>query len=138
LLPFVPTMLAILMQLPDIHTYDLSSLRLNYLRRIADAGDGIAGMLAALCHTSVSLNPMDDRVVSGCDEAWRRTSYAECTARPAAFRRTTGLSAEVRIVDPNDRELPRGEIGEIIVARAYRDARLLAQTGTHGPNPARR
>jgi len=112
---FVPTMLAMLLQLPDIHTYDLSSLRLitygaspmpetvlqECLRRLPHVRfaqsygmtelSPVATMLGAEHHT---LNAPPGRLRSA--------------GRPV-------YSAEVRIVDPNDRELPRGEIGEIIV-----------------------
>jgi long-chain acyl-CoA synthetase len=131
---FVPTMLAMLLQLPDIHTYDLSSLRLitygaspmpetvlqECLRRLPQVRfaqsygmtelSPVATMLGAEHHT---LNAPPGRLRSA--------------GRPV-------YSAEVRIVDPNDRELPRGEIGEIIVRGPivmqgyWRKPELTAQT----------
>jgi len=131
---FVPTMLAMLLQLPDIHTYDLSSLRLitygaspmpetvlqECLRRLPHVRfaqsygmtelSPVATMLGAEHHT---LNAPPGRLRSA--------------GRPV-------YSAEVRIVDPNDRELPRGEIGEIIVRGPivmqgyWRKPELTAQT----------
>lgn len=135
---FVPTMLAMLLQLPDIHTYDLSSLRLITYGASPMPETVLQECLRRLPHVRFAQSLWDDRVVSGCDDAWRRTSYAECTARPAAFRRTTGLfrggthcrSKRPRIAARRNRRDH--------CARAHRDARLLAQTGTHGPNPARR
>jgi long-chain acyl-CoA synthetase len=131
---FVPTMLAMLLQLPDIHTYDLSSLRLitygaspmpetvlqECLRRLPHVRfaqsygmtelSPVATMLGAEHHT---LNAPPGRLRSA--------------GRPVC-------SAEVRIVDLNDRELPRGEIGEIIVRGPivmkgyWRKPELTAQT----------
>jgi long-chain acyl-CoA synthetase len=131
---FVPTMLAMLLQLPDIHTYDLSSLRLitygaspmpetvlrECLRRLPHVRfaqsygmtelSPVATMLGAEHHT---LNAPPGRLRSA--------------GRPV-------YSAEVRIVDPNDRELPPGEIGEIIVRGPivmkgyWRKPELTAQT----------
>jgi long-chain acyl-CoA synthetase len=131
---FVPTMLAMLLQLSDIHTYDLSSLRLitygaspmpetvlqECLRRLPHVRfaqsygmtelSPVATMLGAEHHT---LNAPPGRLRSA--------------GRPV-------YSAEVRIVDPNDRELPRGEIGEIIVRGPivmqgyWRKPELTAQT----------
>jgi long-chain acyl-CoA synthetase len=131
---FVPTMLAMLLQLSDIHTYDLSSLRLitygaspmpetvlqECLRRLPHVRfaqsygmtelSPVATMLGAEHHT---LNAPPGRLRS--------------VGRPV-------YSAEVRIVDPNDRELPRGEIGEIIVRGPivmqgyWRKPELTAQT----------
>ena len=135
---FVPTMLAMLLQLPDIHTYDLSSLRLITYGASPMPEIGIAGMLAALAARQFRSILWDDGVVAGCDDAWRRTSCTECAARPAALRRTTGLfrrgthcrSERQRIAARRDRRDH--------CARAHRDERLLAQTGTYGPDPARR
>src|ERR1700733_9630833 len=131
---FVPTMLAMLLQLPDIHTYDLSSLRLitygaspmpetvlrECLRRLPHVRfaqsygmtelSPVATMLGAEHHT---LNAPPGRLRSA--------------GRPV-------YSAEVRIVDPNDRELPPREIGEIIVRGPivmkgyWRKPELTAQT----------
>ena len=50
-----------------------------------DCADGDAAGLGAADTVE------DVLLVAGCDDAWRRTSYAECAARPAAFRWTTGL-----------------------------------------------
>jgi long-chain acyl-CoA synthetase len=131
---FVPTMLAMLLQLRDLHTYDLSSLRLitygaspmpepvlqECLRRLPHVRfaqsygmtelSPVATMLGAEHHT---LNAPPGRLRSA--------------GRPV-------YSAEVRIVDANDSELPRGEVGEIIVRGPivmkgyWRKPELTAQT----------
>jgi long-chain acyl-CoA synthetase len=131
---FVPTMLAMLLQLPDIHTYDLSSLRL----------------------ITYGASPMSESVLQECLRRLPHVRFAQSYGMtelspvatmlgvehhtlnaPPGRLRSAGrpvYSAEVRIVDPNDRELPRGEIGEIIVRGPivmkgyWRKPELTAQT----------
>jgi long-chain acyl-CoA synthetase len=131
---FVPTMLAMLAQLPDIHTYDLSSLRL----------------------ITYGASPMPEAVLQKCLRRLPHVRFAQSYGMtelspvatmlgaehhapnaPPGRLRSAGrpvYSAEVRIVDPNDRELPRGEIGEIIVRGPivmkgyWRKPELTAQT----------
>ena len=44
----------------------------------------------------------------------------------------------VKVVDENDRELPPGEIGEVVTRERLRHGRLLAEPGGQCRNPARR
>ena len=131
---FVPIMLSMLLQLPDLHTYDLTSLRLitygaspmpepvlrECLRRLPN-------VRFVQSYGMTELSP----VVTMLD-AEHHTVDA-----PSGRLRSAGrpvYSAEVRIVDADDRELPRGEIGEIIVRGPivmkgyWRKPELTAQT----------
>ena len=71
---FVPTMLTMLLQLPDLQTYDLSSLRLITYGASPIARTGIAGMPATLAARSFRTILRDDRTVASRDDAWRRRS----------------------------------------------------------------
>ncbi len=112
---FVPTMLAMLLQLPDLHTYDLSSLRL----------------------ITYGASPMPESVLQECFRRLPHVRFAQSYGMtelspvatmlgakhhklnaPPGRLRSAGrpvYSAEVRIVDAYDNELPRGEVGEIVV-----------------------
>ena len=61
---------------------------------------------------------------------------AIASASPRSARRR--LVVEVMVADEDDRPLPPGEIGEVLVARRQRDARLLAQPRGHRRDPSRR
>lgn len=131
---FVPTMLAMLLQLPDLDAYDLSSLRLitygaspmpetilqECLRRLPQVRFAQSYGMTELSPVATMLGPEDHRL----DAPPGRLRSA---GRPV-------YSAEVRVVDADDRELPRGEIGEIvvrgpIVMKGYwRKPELTAQT----------
>jgi long-chain acyl-CoA synthetase len=112
---FVPTMLSMMLELPDLDAYDLSSLRM----------------------ITYGASPMPASVLSRCIERFPVVRFAQSygmtelspvatmlgpedhlPGAPAHRLRSAGRpisSAEVRIVDTEDRELPRGEIGEIVV-----------------------
>jgi long-chain acyl-CoA synthetase len=131
---FVPTMLAMLLQLPNIHTYDLSSLRLitygaspmpesvlrECLRRLPHVRFAQSYGMTELSPVATMLGP----------------EHHTLNAPPGRLRSAGRpvYSAEVRIVDPNDKELPRGEVGEIIVRGPivmkgyWRKPELTAQT----------
>ena len=131
---FVPTMLTMLLQLPDLQTYDLSSLRLitygaspmpeavlqECLRRLPHVRFAQSYGMTELSPVATMLGAEDHRL----DAPPGRLRSA---GRPV-------YSAEVRIVDADDRELPRGEIGEIIVRGPivmkgyWRKSELTAQT----------
>lgn len=131
---FVPTMLTMLLQLPDLQTYDLSSLRLitygaspmpepvlqECLRRLPHVRFAQSYGMTELSPVATMLGAEDHRL----DAPPGRLRSA---GRPV-------YSAEVRIVDADDRELPHGEIGEIIVRGPivmkgyWRKPELTAQT----------
>jgi long-chain acyl-CoA synthetase len=131
---FVPTMLTMLLQLPDLDNYDLSSLRL----------------------ITYGASPMPESVLKECLRRLPHVRFAQSygmtelspvatmlgaehhtLAAPPGRLRSAGrpvYSAEVRIVDTGDRELPCGEVGEIIVRGPivmkgyWRKPELTAQT----------
>ncbi|MEW6639480.1 MAG: long-chain-fatty-acid--CoA ligase [Pseudomonadota bacterium] len=112
---FVPTMLAMLLELPDLDAHDLSSLRL----------------------ISYGASPMPEAVLAACLRRFPAVKFAQsygmtelspvatilgpedhAPEAPRQRLRSAGRpvwSAEVRVVDADDRELPCGEIGEIVV-----------------------
>ena len=112
---FVPTMLSMLLQLPDLERYDLSSLRL----------------------ITYGASPMPEAVLQECLKRLPHIRFAQSYGMtelspvatmlgteqhtlnaPPGRLRSAGrpvYSAEVRIVDPGDNELPRGQVGEIVV-----------------------
>ena len=112
---FVPTMLAMLLELPDLGSYDLSSLRLitygaapmpefvltECMRRLPSVRFAQSYGMTELSPVATMLGPEDHMP----DAPKRRLRSA---GRPIS-------SAEVKVVDAQDRELPCGEIGEILV-----------------------
>jgi long-chain acyl-CoA synthetase len=112
---FVPTMLSMLLQLPDLNSYDLSSLRLitygaspmpeavlqECLRRLPHVRFAQSYGMTELSPVATMLGPEHHRL----DGPPGRLRSA---GRPV-------YSADVRVADASDNELPRGEIGEIIV-----------------------
>jgi long-chain acyl-CoA synthetase len=131
---FVPTMLAMLLQVKDIHTYDLSSLRLITYGASPMPETVLQECLRRLPHIrfAQSYGMTELSPVATMLGTEHHTLYA-----PPGRLRSAGrpvYSAEVRIVDPNDRELPRGEIGEIVVSGPivmkgyWRQPELTAQT----------
>jgi long-chain acyl-CoA synthetase len=127
-------MLSMLVQLPDLERYDLSTLRL----------------------ITYGASPMPEAVLQECLRRLPHIRFAQSYGMtelspvatmlgteqhtlnaPPGRLRSAGrpvYSAEVRIVDPSDNELPRGQVGEIvvrgpIVMKGYwRQPELTAQT----------
>ena len=112
----VPTMIQMLVDHPDIHQYDLSSLQ-QMLYGASPISEGLldramkaiphAGFIQAYGMTELSpvatiLKPEMHRE-KGRAKGWHRS----------AGRAT--VCTEVRIVDPEGNELPRGEVGEVVV-----------------------
>ena len=112
---FVPTMLAMILQAPELDSYDLSSLRLitygaspmpeavlqECLRRFPGIRFAQSYGMTELSPVATILGP-DDHLPSAPRHRLRSAG------RPLA-------SAEVRVADAEDRTLKCGEIGEILV-----------------------
>ncbi len=108
----VPTMIRMLIDHPDFADYDLSSLRRfcyggspispevldRTLRLLPDVELAQAYGMTELSPVATLLGPEDHR-----SQSPRRYSAGRAVAH-----------SEVRVVGPDDRELPRGEIGEIV------------------------
>lgn len=112
---FVPTMLAMMLDLPDLDAYDLSSLRMITYGASPMPTSVLAKCLArfplvrfAQSYGMTELSPV--ATILGPEDHLPET--------PAKRLRSAGRpvsSAEIQIVDSNDVELGRGETGEIIV-----------------------
>ncbi|MCW5732236.1 MAG: long-chain fatty acid--CoA ligase [Alphaproteobacteria bacterium] len=112
----VPTMATMILALPNLKDYDLSS--------IESFSYGAAPMPEALVLRVMELLP-HARLL----QSYGMTELSPvCSTLPHRYHATTGpragklnsagratYSAEMRIVDAEDRELPPGEIGEIVV-----------------------
>jgi len=112
---FVPTMLGMILQLPDLESYDLSSLKLitygaspmpeavlqECLRRFPSIRFGQSYGMTELSPVATILTP-DDHLPSAPRQRLRSAG------RPI-------VSAEVKVVGAEDRELPMGEVGEVLV-----------------------
>jgi acyl-CoA synthetase (AMP-forming)/AMP-acid ligase II len=108
----VPTMIQMLVDDPGVADHDMSSLlHLVY---------GASPISEALLERARKVFP-----AAGFTQAYGMTELAPCATllTPAdhddpALHQSAGRAAphaEVRIVDPNDDEVPRGEVGEVIV-----------------------
>jgi len=108
----VPTMIQMLVDDPSVADNDMSSLvHLIY---------GASSISEALLERARKVFP-----AAGFTQAYGMTELSPCATllTPAdhddpALHRSAGRAAphvEVRIVDPNDVEVPRGEVGEIVV-----------------------
>lgn len=112
---FVPTMLAMMLELPDLDSYDLSSLRL----------------------ITYGASPMPEAVLTECVRRFPTVRFAQSYGMtelspvvsilgpedhlpdaPKKRLRSAGRplwSAEIKVVDALDDELPTGKVGEIVV-----------------------
>jgi len=119
-LKLVPTMLYRLMESPDKTRYDLSSLHSiiyggspiavpRLIEAIQFFGKKLAQLYgqaeAPMCISTLSKR---DHILEGAEEIVKRLSSA---GKPC-------VNVEVKVVDENRRELPPGEVGEVIV-RGY-------------------
>ena len=131
---FVPTMLSMLLQLPDLERYDLSSLRLITYGAspmpeavLRECMRRLPHMRFAQSYGMTELSPVATML---------GTEQHTLNAPPGRLRSAGRpvYSAEVRIVDPSDNDVPRGQVGEIvvrgpIVMKGYwRQPELTAQT----------
>ena len=112
----VPTMLRMLLDRPDFGSYDLSSLRTLVYGAAPMTTTQIEETLAKLPHVRLqqgygqtelapyisSLRPVDHVTVGDRAQRLRSAGYA-------------GLCSEVMIADKDGRELPRGDVGEVLV-----------------------
>ena len=120
----VPTMIQLLVDHPALDEFDLTGLR----RVIYGASPMSEGVL--------------DRAIKALPNATFTQAYGMTELAPVAtlllpadhehpvHRRSAGRAAphgEVRIVGPDDVEVPRGTVGEIVRPRRPRHARLLEQ-----------
>jgi len=113
---FVPTMIHSLLQLPNIKEFDLSSLQL-----ILYAG---SSMPAELLKRALEVFPCGFAQMYGQTESGPFTTVLRpedhiMTAPGAKVQRLASsgkpaINYEIRIVDENDRDVPPGEVGEII------------------------
>ena len=114
----VPTMITMLLELPDLKRYDLSSLKTVVyaaapmpeatLRRALETFGNIFVQVYGLSEAPnpVLLLPREDHVVDGTDRQVKRLQ--------SAGREVFGVS--VRVVDPEGAPIKPGDIGEIIIA----------------------
>ncbi len=112
---FVPTMLGMILQLPDLDRYDLSSLKLITYGAspmpeavLGECLHRFPGIRFAQSYGMTELSPV--ATILGPDD--------HLPSAPRHRLRSAGrpiVSAEVRIADADDREVKRGEVGEIQV-----------------------
>jgi acyl-CoA synthetase (AMP-forming)/AMP-acid ligase II len=113
---FVPSMIHSLLQVPNIHTYNLRSLRL-----ILYAG---SSMPVELLKKALAAFPCGFAQLYGQTESGPTTTVLKpedhvlddsekCLARLASCGKPA-VNYEIRIVDENDNDVPIGEVGEII------------------------
>lgn len=111
----VPTIVNMLLQVPDLEKYDLSSLRALYyggapmpiklleqaLKRIPSGFIQFYGQTEGFL---MAVLPPEDHVVEGPSEKVKKSRAAG----------TALVNYELKVVDNEDREVPVGEVGEIV------------------------
>lgn len=112
---FVPTMLTMILERPDLARFDLSSLRLiSYgaspmpeatLRRALARFPGVRFVQS---YGMTELSPVATMLSPEDHAAEAPPGRLRSAGRPV-------FSADVRVVDAQDRDLPAGEVGEIVV-----------------------
>jgi acyl-CoA synthetase (AMP-forming)/AMP-acid ligase II len=109
----VPETLRALVDMPELTTRDLSSVVAVNTGTSPLVGDDIAAFAARFPGAGV-------RIHYGASEAGPVTSLGEheSAARPTSVGRPT-LHVDVRIVDADDRDVPRGAVGEVIVRSEF-------------------
>jgi len=112
----VPTMINTVLNLPDAARFDLSALRLliygaspmpeALIRRVSEAfGVGLLQTYGMTELTTVSFLPSHAHALEGTEAKVRKLRSVGPPVR----------DIEVRLVDEFDRDVPRGEVGEVIV-----------------------
>lgn len=116
LLQFVPTMMAMLLEHPDLHRHDLSSLR--------DLTYGAAPISVALLRRALAAFPgarfwqafgmTEAAPIVTVLTAAEHVTEGQGVARLASIGRPVAY-CDLRILDPQGRDVPRGSTGEIVV-----------------------
>ena len=112
----VPTMIYVLLDYPDLKKYDLASLRnIIYgasaiaparLKQAVDTLGPIFSQLFGQTESPMMISALSRQEHVIADPERRMRIYTSC-GRPV-------MTADVRIVDENGKELPRGEAGDIV------------------------
>jgi long-chain acyl-CoA synthetase len=112
----VPTMILALLAHPDFDRYDLSSLKRLTYGASPSAGDMVEQVLARLpeIELSHSYGLTEACPVVSSNLPWNHTLQARQSGLSRSVGRG-GLGVNVKIVDPQGNEVPRGTVGEIIV-----------------------
>ena len=107
----VPTMVQMLVDSPAVGDYDLSSL-LHLVYGASPISDAVLTGPQGLPRGRIHAGLRHDRTLAGRDAVdtgrSRRPGVAPSAGRAAPH-------VEVRIVDPDDHEVARGEVGEVVV-----------------------
>ncbi len=112
----VPTMILALLAHPDFDKYDLSSLKRLTYGASPSAGDMVGQVLARLpdIELSHSYGLTEACPVVSSNLPCNHTPEARISGLSRSVGRG-GLGVNVKIVDPQGQEVPRGTVGEIIV-----------------------
>ncbi|WP_223594916.1 acyl-CoA synthetase [Pseudomonas sp. A-R-19] len=115
----VPTMILALLAHPDFANYDLSSLKRLTYGASPSAGDMVEQVLAKLpdIELSHSYGLTEACPVVSSNLPCNHTPEARISGLSRSVGRG-GLGVNVKIVDPQGQEVPRGTVGEIIVRGA--------------------
>ncbi len=108
----VPTMLAIILSLPDLDQYDLSEVKVVLMSGEKVPLELIEGVKSNLADTVI--------IGYGSTEAGAETNFTEpgdVLAKIAEGYVGNALqTVKIRIVDDNEQPLPAGEVGEVIIS----------------------
>ena len=112
-----PTMIKLLLNAPEIERYDLSSLRYVVYGGAPMYVDDLKSGVGRLGQVFVQIfaqgeTPMTGTYLRRHDHVVHGTEQQEKRLMSAGVART---GVEVRIVDPEDHEVPRGHLGEVVV-----------------------
>lgn len=117
LVSMVPTMMSLIVHHPDMANYDLSSLRLMTYGASPMPEALIVELMEKLPHVAFAQAYGMTELSPACTFLEARRHTRDPTLRH--LLRSAGqptIGCDVRIVGPDDNELPLGEIGEIVVA----------------------
>ncbi len=113
---FVPTMLQMVLDEPDFDTFDLSSLRQMSYGASAALEDLLHRIIEAFPHVDISNGyGMTEAapLITTLGPAYHRKNFAE-TGKLGAVG-WPAKHVDVRVVDEDDNEVPRGVVGEIVL-----------------------
>ena len=118
-IPLVPTMMARILAMPDLSPYDLHALRI-----VINHGSSLPGSQGEEVEKKLGC-----RIVQAYGSVDCGGISATCWNDPQEVRLgTLGRPLdgnEIRIVDSDDREIPPGEVGRLLVRGLHTDARFL-------------